>query len=57
VLLLAYALNQLKHRGLRAASLDVDGENVTGALRLYRGVGMNEQPSFTIWKALVRKGV
>jgi mycothiol synthase len=47
--LLAYALNQLKHRGLRAASLDVDAENVTDALRLYRGVGMNEQPSFTIW--------
>ena len=47
--LLAHALNQLRSRGLQTASLDVDAENVTDALRLYRGVGMTEQPAFTIW--------
>jgi mycothiol synthase len=47
--LLAHALNQLRSRGLQTASPDVDAENVTDALRLYRGVGMTEQPAFTIW--------
>jgi mycothiol synthase len=48
---LRYVLWQLRSRGLQTASLDVDAANVTDALRLYRGLGMTEQPAFTIWEA------
>jgi ribosomal protein S18 acetylase RimI-like enzyme len=47
--LLSHSLNVFRRRGLAAAALNVDAENITGALRLYRKVGMEPKPSFTIW--------
>jgi mycothiol synthase len=47
--LLTHGLAALRERGLRVAALNVDSENTSGALRLYRKVGMEPQPSFTIW--------
>jgi mycothiol synthase len=47
--LLAHTLNVFMRRGLPKAALNVDAENMTGALRLYRKVGMEPAPSFTIW--------
>jgi mycothiol synthase len=47
--LLTHGLAALRERGLRVAALNVDSENTSGALRLYRKVGMDPQPSFTIW--------
>jgi mycothiol synthase len=47
--LLANTLNVFRRRGLPRAALNVDAENMTGALRLYRTVGMEPVPSFTIW--------
>ena len=47
--LLSHGLNVFRRRGLAKAALNVDAENMTGALRLYRKVGMEPQPSFTIW--------
>lgn len=51
--LLAHALRALHERGLAAASLDVDADNVTDALRLYRRVGMTAEPAFAIWGKLL----
>jgi len=39
----------LRRRGLERAALNVDAENTTGALRLYRKAGMEARPSFTVW--------
>jgi mycothiol synthase len=47
--LLTHGLAALRERGLRVAALNVDSENTSGALRLYHKVGMDPQPSFTIW--------
>ena len=47
--LLTHTLGQFEERGLNQASLNVDADNVTDALRLYRSVGMTAEPSFTIW--------
>ncbi len=47
--LLAHSLETFRERGLERASLNVDAENTTSALRLYRSAGMVETPSFTIW--------
>lgn len=52
--LLGHALRALHQRGLAAASLDVDADNVTDALRLYRRVGMTAEPAFTVWGKLMR---
>ncbi|MDT7573476.1 MAG: mycothiol synthase [Actinomycetota bacterium] len=49
--LLSHTLRQLEVRGLSRAALDVDADNVTDALRLYRSVGMTPEPAFTIWGA------
>ncbi len=48
--LLAHSLNALRHRGIGRAALNVDAENTTGALRLYRKTGMEPSPSFTVWE-------
>ena len=37
-----------------SAVLDVDADNVTSALRLYRKAGMTAHPSFTIWEKKVQ---
>lgn len=47
--LLAHSLNELRRRGLARAALNVDAENTTGALRLYRKAGMEPRPAFTVW--------
>ena len=47
--LLAHSLTALRRRGLARAALNVDAENTTGALRLYRKAGMEPRPSFTVW--------
>ena len=39
----------MSRRGLDRVALDVDAENTTSALRLYRKVGLREEPLFTIW--------
>jgi ribosomal protein S18 acetylase RimI-like enzyme len=48
--LLTRSLATFAGRGLPYASLHVDAENVSGALRLYTKVGMEPRPSFTIWQ-------
>jgi ribosomal protein S18 acetylase RimI-like enzyme len=47
--LLAHTLREFAARGLTRASLDVDADNVTDALRLYRSLGMTPEPAFTVW--------
>jgi mycothiol synthase len=47
--LLAQSLNALRRRGLVHAALNVDAENTSGALRLYRKAGMEPRPAFTVW--------
>lgn len=47
--LLTHGFHELRGRGAEEIVLDVDAENVTSALRLYRKAGMTEHPSFTIW--------
>lgn len=53
--LLARSLATLQGRGLTHATLDVDTANTTGALRLYTKIGMESQPSFTIWSRPLTK--
>jgi mycothiol synthase len=47
--LLLLSFGAMRRRGLTRVSLDVDAENTTSALRLYRKVGLREEPRFTIW--------
>jgi mycothiol synthase len=47
--LLTHSFHELRARGAHEIVLDVDVENVTSALRLYRKAGMTPEPSFTIW--------
>lgn len=47
--LLTHSFHVLRGRGATEIVLDVDTENVTSALRLYRKAGMAPEPSFTIW--------
>jgi mycothiol synthase len=47
--LLARMLGAFAAAGLPAAALDVDADNTTGALRLYRKAGMTPEPGATIW--------
>jgi mycothiol synthase len=47
--LLVRALAELRRRKLESATLNVDADNRTSALRLYKKVGMREEPNFTIW--------
>ena len=47
--LLVDSLNTFRDRRLTGAALNVDAENTTGALRLYRKAGMEPRPAFTVW--------
>ena len=47
--LLTHSFHELRARGATEIVLDVDADNVTSALRLYRKAGMTPHPSFTIW--------
>ena len=49
--LLRHLFAEFSRRGLDRAALDVDAENTTSAVRLYRSVGMVSEPSFTAWSA------
>jgi mycothiol synthase len=49
--LLRHLFAEFTRRGLQIAALDVDADNTTSALRLYRSVGMASEPSFTAWSA------
>jgi mycothiol synthase len=53
--LLTRSLTALQERGLAYATLDVDTENTTGAVRLYTKAGMQQRPSFTIWSRTLRR--
>lgn len=47
--LLVLSFRIMRRRRLERVALDVDAENTTSALRLYRKVGLREEPLFTIW--------
>lgn len=47
--LLIESFRVLRRHGFHSASLNVDSDNRTSALRLYRKAGMREVPNFTIW--------
>jgi mycothiol synthase len=47
--LLTHSFEKLRARGATELVLDVDADNVTSALRLYRKAAMTPHPSFTIW--------
>ncbi len=47
--LLRKCIEEFRQRGRNVVALNVDVENVTSALRLYEKVGMERNPSFTIW--------
>jgi mycothiol synthase len=47
--LLTHSFELLRARGAKEIVLDVDADNITSALRLYRKAGMIAHPSFTIW--------
>lgn len=55
--LLTRAFDEYRHRGMRAVALDVDAESLTGATRLYRGVGMEPVRSETAYLIELRPGV
>ena len=48
--LLVAALHTLKEAGMHEAALGVDTENVSGALRLYEGVGFRPQQRFAAYR-------
>jgi len=52
--LLTHSFAKLRARGAKEIVLDVDADNVTSALRLYRKAGMTPHPSFTIWGKAVQ---
>jgi mycothiol synthase len=53
--LLTRTLEAFRKRRRRRVGLDVDAENMSGALRLYRKVGMEPVPAFTIWSKALRR--
>jgi mycothiol synthase len=48
--LLHDGFRELRANGAMRIVLDVDAENTTSALRLYRSAGMTPRPAFTIWE-------
>lgn len=48
--LLRYAFGELQARGMRRVDLDVDTENVTGAVRLYERAGMRPERRTETWE-------
>lgn len=48
--LIARSLEQLKARGMTSATLDVDAENPSGALRVYKMLGFRREKSFTFYR-------
>ncbi|HEY61972.1 MAG TPA: GNAT family N-acetyltransferase [Anaerolineae bacterium] len=54
--LLNHAFGEFYRRGKRKVSLDVDAENLTGALRLYKKVGMRVSRKFVRYEKELRPG-
>jgi len=54
--LLTRAFAEYQHRGMHAVALDVDADNLTGATRLYEGVGMEPARSETAYLIEIRGG-
>jgi ribosomal protein S18 acetylase RimI-like enzyme len=48
--LIAQSLWAVKERGMTEAALGVDTENLTGALRLYEGMGFRPVKRFSIYR-------
>lgn len=55
--LLTTAFANYARRGMRAVRLDVDADSLTGATRLYRGVGMEQVRSETAYLIELRAGI
>jgi ribosomal protein S18 acetylase RimI-like enzyme len=54
--LLYHAFGEYYRRGFRAVSLGVDAQNLTGALRLYKKVGMHVDRQFDLYEKELRPG-
>lgn len=48
--LISRSLERLKARGMTSATLDVDAENPSGALRVYEMLGFRREKSFTFYR-------
>ena len=48
--LIVASLHALRERGMAVASLGVDGENLTGALRLYEGLGFRRHKTWITYR-------
>jgi mycothiol synthase len=55
--LLTMAFDEFRRRGMQAVALEVDADNLTGATKLYRGVGMEPVRSETAYLFELRPGV
>jgi len=55
--LLLIAFNAFYDRGKKGASLGVDADSLTGATRLYEGVGMRAGARYSTWEIEIRSGV
>lgn len=54
--LLYHAFGEFYRRGKRMVKLGVDGQNLTGALRLYKKVGMHIERQFDLFEKELRPG-
>jgi len=54
--LLRHAFCEYYRRGYEGVSLGVDAENLTGALKLYKKVGMDVHRQFDLYEKELRPG-
>ena len=54
--LLRHAFSEYYRRGYKGVTLGVDAENLTGALRLYKKVGMSVHRQFDLYEKELRPG-
>lgn len=54
--LLLTAFNEFYRRGQKGAALGVDVDSLTGATRLYEGVGMRPGSRYALWELEIRPG-
>lgn len=55
--LLQHALAEFQNRGYAAVELDMDSQNLTGALRLYKRAGMRAVRQLMRYEKVIRPGV
>ena len=55
--LLHQSFGEFYRRGFRKVGLGVDGENLTGALRLYKKAGMSVHRQFELYEKELRPGL